>query len=217
MGNERNLGLFSAVIIGLSGAIGFEIFVLLNYAYFDLAGPSMISALLFCGIINLVTMFSYSELSAALPEVGGEYTYTKVAFGGFISFMAGCLRWLASVFGGALAAVVFVDQLGVLFSVFAPSIQDLVLVNASLLIIGLVVILIILTIRGVRRSHYLSSGRVLGNIHHLSCHERKLHSDATKHSSRSLRQRYSCLFCDRRLPFSDVCWHESSCGWGSTD
>ena len=152
MANERKLGLFSAIIMGLSGAIGFEIFALLNYAYFDLAGPSMISALLFCGIINLITMLSYSELSAALPEVGGEYTYTKVAFGGFISFMAGCLRWLASVFGGALAAVVFVNQLGVLFSVFAPSIQDLVLVNASLLIVGLVVILIFLSIRGVEEA-----------------------------------------------------------------
>ena len=152
MTNERKLGLFSAIMMGLSGAIGFEIFALLNYAYFDLAGPSMISALFFCGIINLITMLSYSELSAALPEVGGEYTYTKVAFGGIISFMAGCLRWLASVFGGALAVVVFVNQLGVLFSVFAPSIQDLVLVNASLLIVGLVVILIILSIRGVEEA-----------------------------------------------------------------
>jgi len=152
LANERKLGLFSAVIMGLSGAIGFEIFALLNYAYFDLAGPSMISALLFCGIINLITMFSYSELSAALPEVGGEYTYTKVAFGGFISFMAGCLRWLASIFGGALAAIVFVNQLEVIFSVFAPSIQDLVLANASVLIVGLVVILIILAIRGVEEA-----------------------------------------------------------------
>ena len=146
---EKKYGLSSAIIMGLGGAIGFEIFVLLNYAYFDLAGPSMISALLFCGIINLVTMLSYSELSAALPEVGGEYTYTKAAFGGFISFMAGSLRWLASVFGGALAAVVFVEQLGVLFSVFAPTIQDLVLANSSILIVGLVVILLFLAIRGV--------------------------------------------------------------------
>jgi len=152
LANKKKLGLFSAIIMGLGGAIGFEIFVLLNYAYFDLAGPSMISALLFCGIINLVTMLSYSELSAAIPEVGGEYTYTKVAFGGIISFMAGCLRWLASVFGGALAALVFVNQLGVLFSVFAPSIQDLVLVNASVLIIGLVVILIVLAIRGAKEA-----------------------------------------------------------------
>ncbi len=152
MGAEKKYGLSNAIIMGLGGAIGFEIFALLNYAYFDLAGPSMISALLFCGIINLVTMLSYSELSAALPEVGGEYTYTKAAFGGFISFMAGCLRWLASVFGGALATVVFVEQLGVLFSVFAPTIQDLVLANASILIIGLIVILVFLAIRGVEEA-----------------------------------------------------------------
>lgn len=155
MANEKKHGLLSAIIMGLGGAIGFEIFALLNYAYFDLAGPSMISALAFCGIINLITMLSYSELSAAIPEVGGEYTYTKVAFGGFISFMAGCLRWLASVFGGALAAVVFVDQLGVLFSVFDPSIQDLILANVSVLIVGLVVILIILAIRGVEEASTL--------------------------------------------------------------
>jgi APA family basic amino acid/polyamine antiporter len=161
LGNEKKLGLFGAVINGLGGAIGFEIFVLLNYAYFDLAGPSMISALFFCGIINLVTMLSYSELSAALPEVGGEYTYTKVAFGGFISFMSGCLRWLASIFGGALATLVFVDQLGVLFSVFAPSIQDLVLANTALLIIGLVVMLIILAIRGIEEATTLVVGAFL--------------------------------------------------------
>lgn len=161
MTSEKKYGLFTSIILGLGGAIGFEIFALLNYAYFDLAGPSMISALFFCGIINLLTMLSYSELSAAIPKVGGEYTYTKVAFGGFISFMAGCLRWLASVFGGALAAVVFVDQLGVLFSVFAPSIQNLILANVSLLIVGIVVILIILAIRGVEEANTLIVGAFL--------------------------------------------------------
>ena len=155
MADVKKMGLFSAVMMGLSGAIGYEIFVLLNYAYFDLAGPSMISALFFCGVINLVTMLSYSELSASIPEVGGEYTYTKVAFGGFISFMAGCLRWLASIFGGALAAVVFVDQLGVLFSVFSPSLQDLVLVNTTLLIVGLIVVLVVLAIRGTKETNTL--------------------------------------------------------------
>lgn len=161
LNNEKKYGLSNAIIMGLGGAIGFEIFALLNYAYFDLAGPSMISALFFCGIINLITMLSYSELSAAIPEVGGEYTYTKVAFGGFISFMAGCLRWLASIFGGALAAVVFVEQLGVLFSVISPSIQDLILANVSLLVVGLVLILIILAIRGVEEANTLIVGAFL--------------------------------------------------------
>ncbi|MFZ7138131.1 MAG: APC family permease [archaeon] len=161
MGDEKKQGLFSAVISGLGGAIGFEIFALLNYAYFDLAGPSMLFALFFCSIINLLTLLSYSELSAALPEVGGEYTYTKVAFGGITSFMAGCLRWLASIFGGALATVVFVDQLGVLFSIFAPSVQELILVNTSLLIIIVVAILVILAIRGTSEADILIVGGFL--------------------------------------------------------
>ncbi|WGM90515.1 MAG: amino acid permease [Candidatus Bathyarchaeota archaeon] len=161
MADEKKHGLFGAVIMGLGGAIGFEIFALLNYAYFDLAGPSMVSALFFGSIINLITMLSYSELSAALPEVGGEYTYTKVAFGGIISFMAGSLRWLASIFGGALATVVFVQQLGVLFSVFAPSIQDLILVNTSILIVVIVAILVILAIRGIDEANILIVGGFL--------------------------------------------------------
>jgi APA family basic amino acid/polyamine antiporter len=162
LGDGKKHGLISAIILGLGGAIGFEIFALLNYAYFDLAkGPSMIAALAFCGIINLITMLSYSELSAAIPEVGGEYTYTKVAFGGFISFMAGFLRWLASVFGGALAAVVFVDQLGVLFSVINPSIQELILANSSILILGIVIFLIILAIRGAEEATTIIVGSFL--------------------------------------------------------
>jgi len=104
---KRELGLFSAVMMGLSGSIGFEIFVLMDYAYFGLAGSSLVLALLLGGLINLLIMFSYCELSAAIPEVGGEYTYTKAAYGGFVAFASGCLRWLASVFGAALAALTF--------------------------------------------------------------------------------------------------------------
>ena len=162
--DNKKHSLSSAIIMGLGGAIGFEIFALLDYAYFNLAGPSMISALFFCGLINLITMLSYSELSAALPEVGGEYTYTKVAFGGFISFMAGCLRWLASVFGGALAVVVFVRQLATLFSIISPSIQDLVFANTALLIVGLMVILIVLSIRGVEEATTLIVAEFLAFI-----------------------------------------------------
>ena len=149
MATERKIGLSGAVIIGLGGAIGFEIFVLLDYAYFDLArGASMVSALFLCGFINLLTMFSYSELSAAIPKVGGEYTYTKAAFGGLTAFMAGCLRWLASVFGGALAAVVFAQQLAYFFSIVFP----IVSVNMPLIAAIVVIILAALDIRGVKEA-----------------------------------------------------------------
>jgi APA family basic amino acid/polyamine antiporter len=134
--------------MGLGGAIGFEIFVLLDYAYFHLAGPSMVSALFLCGLINLLTMFSYSELSAAIPKVGGEYTYTKAAFGGLTAFMAGCLRWLASVFGGSLAAVVFALQLEYFLSIIFPTVS----VNTPLVAAIVVIIFTALDIRGIKET-----------------------------------------------------------------
>jgi len=138
--------------MGLGGAIGFEIFVLLDYAYFHLAGPSVVSALFLCGLINLLTMFSYSELSAAIPKVGGEYTYTKAAFGGLTAFMAGCLRWLASIFGGSLATVVFVRQLAYFFSILAPAARSFILVNTSLIAAIVIIVLVVLDIRGVKEA-----------------------------------------------------------------
>lgn len=106
----RKHGLFGAIMIGLGSAIGFEVFWQLGYAY-SLAQASMVFALFLGGLITLLTMFSYSELCATFPVRGGEYSYTKAAFGGFIAFMAGCLRWLSSVFGASFAAIVFAKQL----------------------------------------------------------------------------------------------------------
>jgi amino acid transporter len=149
--SKRELGLFDAVIMGLGGAIGFEIFVLLDYAYFSLAGSGIVLALLLGGLINLLTMLSYCELSAAIPEVGGEYTYTKAAYGGLVAFISGCLRWLASVFGAALAALTFAQQLSYLFSIFSPEVQGVISAQMSLIAIIVVIVLAALDIRGVKK------------------------------------------------------------------
>jgi len=148
---KRELGLFDAVMMGLSGAIGFEIFVLMDYAYFHLAGSGMILALLLGGLINLTIMFSYCELGAAIPEVGGEYTYTKAAYGGLVAFISGCLRWLASVFGAALAALVFAYQLQYLFSRVSPAIEGFVSAQISLIAIIVIIVLATLEVRGVKK------------------------------------------------------------------
>jgi APA family basic amino acid/polyamine antiporter len=147
---KRELGLFSAVMMGLSGSIGFEIFVLMDYAYFGLAGSSIVLALFFGGLINLVIMFSYCELSAAIPEVGGEYTYTKAAYGGFVAFASGCLRWLASIFAAALAALTFAKQLWYLFSTI-PVAGVVLSTSMPLVAIIAIIVLATLDVRGVRK------------------------------------------------------------------
>ncbi len=148
---SKGFGLFDIVMAGLSGAIGFEIFVLLNYAYFHLAGPDMLIALALGGVINFLIMLSYCELATAMPKVGGEYTYIKTAYGGYISFIFGSFRWLASIFAAALAAVAFVLQFSYLFSAISPQIQTGILNQGWLIALVLVFVMGLFEVRGVRQ------------------------------------------------------------------
>ena len=149
MKTAKKHGLFGAIMIGLGSAIGFEIFGQLGYAY-SLAQGGMVFALFLGGLICLLTMFSYSELCAALPVKGGEYSYTKAAFGGFTAFMAGCLRWLSSIFGAAFAAIVFAQQLSYLLTILLPLDQNHMLIYTNLIAAILVFILGALSVRGVK-------------------------------------------------------------------
>jgi APA family basic amino acid/polyamine antiporter len=151
MRQNRILGLFGIVSAGLGGAIGFEIFVLMDYAYFHLAGPDVIFALALAGVINLLIMLSYSELGASIPEVGGEYTYIKTAYGKYVAFISGCFRWLACVFGAALAAIAFALQLAYFFSVFLPEAQSVILSQAPLIAAIVVIVYGVLEVTGVKQ------------------------------------------------------------------
>lgn len=135
-------------MMGLSGAIGFEVFVLLDYPYFNLElGASIVFGLLLAGLANLLLMLNYCELSTAIPEVGGAYTYIKTAFGGFVPFISGCFRWLASIFGAALAAVVFTQQLSYLLKV-ALNLQSFDLTQAPLIAAIVVIAIAALGVKG---------------------------------------------------------------------
>ncbi|UCH31265.1 MAG: APC family permease [Candidatus Bathyarchaeota archaeon] len=104
---DRKLGgLLYGLKLALGAAIGYEIFVYLGPAY-ELAGSVIISAIIVSGLLNLLTMFSYCELAGIVPKEGGEYTYARTAFGDIVGFTTGCIRWLSSVIGGALAAGTF--------------------------------------------------------------------------------------------------------------
>lgn len=140
----RELGLFDAVMVGLGGGLGVEIFVLLNYASdIQVAGSAVVFALFLSGLTNLLYMLSYCELGSAIPEVGSEYTYAKVAFGGVTAFLAGWLRWLSSLFGAALAAVGFAIYLDALISPFS--------LNVPLTAALIVIILAALEVRGLKK------------------------------------------------------------------
>ncbi len=138
---KRELGLLHATMLGIGGAISAGVFVTLGYAS-TLAGTGLIVAVVLCGIINLFTMLSYAELGAALPSAGGEYTFAKVSFGGFLSFATGWFEWLSNMFYAAFSAVGF----AYLVSYVAPA------VNAPLLAVITIAVFTAINVKGVKET-----------------------------------------------------------------
>ena len=136
---ERRIGLFYGIITGLGSTLGIEFFVLLDYAV-ELAGPGIVISLVLAGLINLLIMFNYAELSSSISMVGAEYTFTKAAFGGFICFLSGGLRWLSSIFTTTLSAM----GLAILVQSFFPQL------NSSLVAVVLIAVFTVISIKGGR-------------------------------------------------------------------
>lgn len=93
-------------MLGVGGAVSAGVFVTLGHAS-SLAGTSLVLVMVVCGIINFFTMLSYAELGAAIPKAGGEYTFSKVAFGGFLSFSTGWFEWISNIFYTTFSALGF--------------------------------------------------------------------------------------------------------------
>lgn len=140
-GLKRELGLIQATMMGIGGAISAGVFITLGYAA-TLAGTALIIAMIICGIINLFTMLSYAELGAAIPSAGGEYTFAKASFGGFLSFATGWFEWISNMFYAAFCAVGF----AYLISYVVP------IVNVPLVAVITVAIFTLINIKGVKET-----------------------------------------------------------------
>jgi amino acid transporter len=117
MGNthlKRELGLLRTTMLGIGGTLSAANFVIIGHAA-SLAGYSIVPIVLIGGIISMFTMFSYAELGTAIPFAGGEYTFTKVAFGGFLGFLTGWFEWLSNMFYAALSSIGFAYVVAYLF------------------------------------------------------------------------------------------------------
>jgi APA family basic amino acid/polyamine antiporter len=138
---KRELGLLRATMLGIGGTLSAGNFVIIGYAA-SLAGYSIVPVVLICGFISLLTMFSYAELGTAIPLAGGEYTFSKVAYGGFVSFLTGWFEWLSNMFYAALSSIGFAYVLSYIF----PQI------NIPLVAVVVVVIFAFINLRGMKET-----------------------------------------------------------------
>jgi amino acid transporter len=128
-------------MLGVGGTLNAANFVIIGHAA-SLAGYAIVPVVVICGVLSLLTMLSYAELGTAIPLAGGEYTFAKVAYGGFTSFLTGWFEWLSNMFYGALSAIGFAYVVSYLF----PQI------NIPLTAVVLVTVFAVLNLRGTKET-----------------------------------------------------------------
>jgi APA family basic amino acid/polyamine antiporter len=138
---KRDLGLVRTTMLGIGGTLSAANFVIIGEAA-GMAGYAIVPIVVICGLLSLLTMFSYAELGTAIPLAGGEYTFSKVAYGGFTSFLTGWFEWLSNMFYAALSAIGFAYVVSYLF----PQI------NIPLTAVIVVIVFSIINLRGTKET-----------------------------------------------------------------
>jgi len=108
----KDLGLVSAMTIGIGTMIGAGIFVLPGVAA-NAAGPIVVVSFVVGGVIAMVNALSVSELGTAMPKAGGGYYYINKALGPMFGSIAGMGDWMGLAFASAFYCIGFGQYLAV--------------------------------------------------------------------------------------------------------
>ena len=135
----KDLGLVSAMTIGIGTMIGAGIFVLPGVAAHD-AGPIVVVSFVFGGFVAMVNALSVSELGTAMPKAGGGYYYINKSLGPMFGSIAGMGDWMGLAFASAFYCIGFGQYL-VTF-VGLPSLLILSEIQVGALIAGAIFIAI---------------------------------------------------------------------------
>jgi APA family basic amino acid/polyamine antiporter len=103
-GLQRRLGLLPLISIVVANIVGSGIFVTSGLLMADLRNPLLMVALWAAGgLIALCGAFCYSELGAAIPEAGGEYTFLSRLYHPLLGFLSGWVSFFVG-FSAPIAA-----------------------------------------------------------------------------------------------------------------
>lgn len=128
-----SLGLLDATMVGIGAMIGAGIFVLTGLAA-KTAGPAAVVVFGLNGGVTLFTALSYAELASAIPRNGGGYAYVRETFSGAVSFVMGWTRWFTYMAAGGLYALGFSKNFVEFVHLYAPSVPNLPIVYAVLIV-----------------------------------------------------------------------------------
>ena len=102
----KDLGLLSALTIGIGTMIGAGIFVLPGIAAQE-AGPIVVLSFVIGGMIAFINAFAVSELGTAMPKAGGAYYWINRSLGPSFGSIAGLGDWMGLAFASAFYCIGF--------------------------------------------------------------------------------------------------------------
>ena len=117
-GLKREIGVWGIFLNVINNTIGSGIF-LLPAIVAGVLGNASIVAYIACGLLFLLVMLCYAEISSQVTCSGGSYAYIEKAFGSYLGFISNTLFWFGvGVFVTAALVNGFADILSVAFPIF---------------------------------------------------------------------------------------------------
>lgn len=108
---NSKLGLFSVILLGFNAIVGTGIFLLPNKVV-ALMGPFSLLVVLFDALLVICIALCFAEVSGKFSRNGGAYVYAREAFGEFIGFEVGIMKWAIAIIAWATMATGFAEALG---------------------------------------------------------------------------------------------------------
>ncbi len=154
---RQKFGFFSLVLLGINSIIGSGIFLLPN-AVAEMVGNASIWVVLFCAILAAILALCFAEMASLFSRNGGPYLYAKAAFGEFIGFEVGIMRWVIIISSVAALTAAFSQSLGASIPLLSGPIAKKLVICATLLILAFV------NIRGVDLTKLVNNASTIGKL-----------------------------------------------------
>lgn len=154
---KNKFGFWSIVLLGINAIIGSGIFLLPNKA-FSIIGPASIGVIFFDMLLVVSIALCFAEAGSMFKKNGGPYVYAREAFGDFVGFEVGFMKWAIGIIAWAAMAVAFATALEAVL----PAVSNPVVKNS--LVVAILVGLGIVNILGVNISKVMNNVITLGKL-----------------------------------------------------
>lgn len=140
--NSGRLGFWSIVLLGMNAIIGSGIFLLPGKVT-EHTGIWSLGVYVVVSLIVMAIVWCFAQCAMLFTRNGGAYIYAREAFGEFIGFEVGMMRWVVGIIGWAAMVMGFITALSVIWP------QALDAPVRQLLVLGIIISLSFLNILGV--------------------------------------------------------------------